>query len=507
MATTAVKFAAGGTKYSFDCAKRVFSLLVSPNFDKFSETLICEEIVLKMNLPMYGKKCETVSINGIKTEAVGFIKTTVQCLKNGSLSGTMYIKARVVRDFYKLFGSDGLCGEMLKQKLKIPASDECENDLDDTVDDVIRDNLEKRSKVKKKGAKVKESSKKAKNPEPTRLDCTSPSFVPQCSPPGMSSGKTKTSTPKSNNDVYTNQSQILQGCDSQQTKIQQEKKYACFHLGRPIPSELMSVAMPHGNLWCNPTCTQQTNIPENCGYFDYQGERCSAMCPGKLCPHNSPGSLGYYIPPGNCAPDGHKLFYYHGVVDYEVDTTPPASPPPACQGNYIQYSVLNPIYGQRSPGGGPLLKWTPWYYDRKSHEYSYTMPEDFDPDGSFHSVRSMDSLASSNTNPGLYATDGSSLYKLEDISYSQASPEHYTVVDQAIVHKMFTSGKVIPDQLQHVPIPHGEQWCTSDCPHLGFNQLPYDCGYHPDWGQVISCMQTCPGGWCSHYQDQSSDWH
>ena len=54
-------------------------MLLSPYFD--SENLICEEIVIKMGLPIFDRKCETVSISGIKTEAVGFVKTNVQCLK------------------------------------------------------------------------------------------------------------------------------------------------------------------------------------------------------------------------------------------------------------------------------------------------------------------------------------------------------------------------------------------------------------------------------------------
>ena len=89
-------------------------MLVSPYFDKSNENLICEEIVLKMGLPILDRKCETLSISGLKTEAVGYVKTTVQCLKNGFQNGTVYLKARVVRDFYKLFGSDGLCGGLCK---------------------------------------------------------------------------------------------------------------------------------------------------------------------------------------------------------------------------------------------------------------------------------------------------------------------------------------------------------------------------------------------------------
>ena len=75
--------ATDSTKIKSVCAKRVFSLLFSPALEKFTENLVCEEIILKMNIPIFERQCETISIGGVKTEAVGFIKTTVQCLSNG----------------------------------------------------------------------------------------------------------------------------------------------------------------------------------------------------------------------------------------------------------------------------------------------------------------------------------------------------------------------------------------------------------------------------------------
>ena len=99
--TDSVQFKTGGKRYNFVCAKRTFSLLLSPYFTKFTENLICEEIVLKMGLTILDRKCETMTISGIKTEAVGFIKTTVQCLSDGVQTETVFIKAKVVRDFTK----------------------------------------------------------------------------------------------------------------------------------------------------------------------------------------------------------------------------------------------------------------------------------------------------------------------------------------------------------------------------------------------------------------------
>lgn len=597
VATDSTKIKSGSTKVNFVCAKRVFSLLVSPALEKFTENLVCEEIILKMNIPIFDRQCETISIGGVKTEAVGFIKTTVQCLSNGFQAGTTYIKARVVRDFYKHFGSDGLCSEKLRNKLK---KTEPTDDNDEEVDTTGRTDVKKAKQPKASAIRKSRPSSPL-----TNID-TSPS--PQ-------TGQLQSSTPKrkSKEDKYSNKSVFIRGKQLSSDEHKSSDRYAYFHLGRPIPSELWNVAMPHGRLWCNPCCRQDSGATDDCGYYDYTGQSCGSKCPGHFCDHNS---LKYSAPDGECvAPPDHMLHVYHDVVDLPdpqldgtQDGSPPSSPPPACQGNYIQYSVLNSVPWQRSPGGGRLRKWTPWYYDRRTHNYSYTMPEDFDPDGSFHSVRTMSSLASSFN--GTYASDGSNLYKLEetgpayflqpgwdDLEASQlqssSQPQHlqpgwdvvlpkeashlqsssqpyflqpgwddletsqlqsqnlhhcpevgqlqsqhllpslgdleasqlqssslphhvqpgwdytevrqfqssqdkqYTIVDQAIVHKMFLNGQVIPAALAHVPQPHGEQWCHADCPWLG-SGLPYECGYHPDWGNIIPCSQTCPGGYCAH---------
>ena len=139
--TDSVQFKTGGKRFNFVCAKRTFSLLLSPYFDKFPENLICEEIVLKMGLPILDRRCETLSISGVKTEAVGFIKTTVQCLSDGVQTGTIFIKAKVVRDFYKMFGSDGLCSENLKKKLSTSTKAFDINTSEDPIDE-LRKNTE-----------------------------------------------------------------------------------------------------------------------------------------------------------------------------------------------------------------------------------------------------------------------------------------------------------------------------------------------------------------------------
>ena len=87
-----------------------------------------------MGLSILDRKCKTISISGVKTETVGFVKTTVQCLTNGVQSGTTYIKAKVVRDFYKYFGSDGMCSEKLQSNMSPTKTSDVDmsNDTDNT---------------------------------------------------------------------------------------------------------------------------------------------------------------------------------------------------------------------------------------------------------------------------------------------------------------------------------------------------------------------------------------
>jgi hypothetical protein len=55
-----------------------------------------------------------------------------------------------------------------------------------------------------------------------------------------------------------------------------------------------------------------------------------------------------------------------------------------------------------------------------------------------------------------------------------------------------TSGHSTPESLRHVPIPHGADWCLWE----GEDNLPPECGYHPNFGNINNCSAKCHGGWC-----------
>ena len=59
-------------------------------------------------------------------------------------------------------------------------------------------------------------------------------------------------------------------------------------------------------------------------------------------------------------------------------------------------------------------------------------------------------------------------------------------------------GNITPDHLKQIPIPHGSSWCDADCLWQGEDNLPPECGYHPNFGRINNCSRECPGGWCQH---------
>ena len=45
-----------------------------------------------------------------------------------------------------------------------------------------------------------------------------------------------------------------------------------------------------------------------------------------------------------------------------------------------------------------------------------------------------------------------------------------------------------------IRVRHGPDRCDARCAVV--ERVPAACGYHPSWGQVISCSPDCNGGYC-----------
>ena len=80
---------------------------------------------------------------------------------------------------------------------------------------------------------------------------------------------------------------------------------------------------------------------------------------------------------------------------------------------------------------------------------------------------------------------------------------HFTVAQRRerrdeFKKSLMRRGHHTPDRLKHIPIPHGSSWCDADCLWQGEDNLPPECGYHPNFGRINNCSRECPGGWCQH---------
>ena len=76
---------------------------------------------------------------GETVRSVGFISQTIQCVRNGKITGNIHIQAKVIRDLYSLFDVDCIASSRTYTRLvgkpPKPPDDSKVLDLDDIVDD------------------------------------------------------------------------------------------------------------------------------------------------------------------------------------------------------------------------------------------------------------------------------------------------------------------------------------------------------------------------------------
>jgi len=191
----------------------------------------------------------------------------------------------------------------------------------------------------------------------------------------------------------------------------------------------------------------------------------------------------------------------------------PSKPQPKVQGRWIQHHRHGGPYGKPS-------EFVVDYEDRKTGMWQYERPDCWDSEGSFHSISSMKScLYSSSSNPDEYTDTYTNLSSVRYNKPVQAGSElpktsanlvkdnstTYSRRMLAIVHEAWkeslNTGKDIPPHLQHIPVPHGIEWCSRDCAAHMYSgeELPPLCGYSPEMlpEDFFPCSNCCPGRWCS----------
>jgi len=127
----------GAKDFTFQVNKWPFAITCNPLLPTITETFIDLSLVKDMKIPLKKVECRKISYGGIETKLVGSISQTVQVVYDGVPSGTMHLKAKVIRHLTTLYGVDCIAGKKLYRSL---ASSDCESNMQESAENSI--NLE-----------------------------------------------------------------------------------------------------------------------------------------------------------------------------------------------------------------------------------------------------------------------------------------------------------------------------------------------------------------------------
>jgi len=124
----------GAKDYIFQVNKWPFAITCNPLLPTITETFIDLSLVKDMKIPLKKVECRKISYGGIETKLVGSISQTVQVVYDGVPSGTMHLKAKVIRHLTSLYGVDCIAGKKLYRSL---VSSDCESNTQENVENSI----------------------------------------------------------------------------------------------------------------------------------------------------------------------------------------------------------------------------------------------------------------------------------------------------------------------------------------------------------------------------------
>ena len=139
-----------GADFTFICKKVPFAISCSSQLPHLDYNLIDLDLVNKMKIPLQRIKVSRYTIMGETVRSVGFISQTIQCVRDGKISGNIHIQAKVIRDLYTIFDVDCVASSRTYTRLvgkppkppddtKVPNLD----DIDNVDDEVIEEDDEK----------------------------------------------------------------------------------------------------------------------------------------------------------------------------------------------------------------------------------------------------------------------------------------------------------------------------------------------------------------------------
>jgi len=103
----------GSRDFIFQCHKWPFSITCNPLLPKITECYIDLSLITDMKIPIKKVECRSISYGGYETKVVGSISQTIQVIYDGVPSGTMHLKAKVIRNLTRLYNVDCVASQKL----------------------------------------------------------------------------------------------------------------------------------------------------------------------------------------------------------------------------------------------------------------------------------------------------------------------------------------------------------------------------------------------------------
>ena len=104
-------------EYVLSCKGRPFAVLVSPNLETPTSSLVDYDLVKSLGLKLTDLQCRKFSFAGNKFRILGRVTAAVQCVQHGRVGSTFHLKCDVVADLYRTLDTHCVASAKLQQHL------------------------------------------------------------------------------------------------------------------------------------------------------------------------------------------------------------------------------------------------------------------------------------------------------------------------------------------------------------------------------------------------------
>ena len=164
----------GDQEFVVACKGRPFTILSSTNLPTPLASYIDHKLVAELKLRISDLQCSKLFFGSKKMRILGKISTTVQCIRNGQISGNLYIKASVVENLCENFDVHCIAGNKLSQLLT--SSPDQDHDANAQSDD--EPTTPQQKKKRKKTSRSSDVSPSSSTPNLEKTQTSTPSSTP-----------------------------------------------------------------------------------------------------------------------------------------------------------------------------------------------------------------------------------------------------------------------------------------------------------------------------------------